>query len=616
MIKNSKKALSVLLSLIMIMSMFTGLELTSFAKNDILNYLTYEINDGEVTITDCDSSISGDVIIPDTIEGYPVTTIGEFAFSGCGLSCVTIPDSITSIGESAFYECAIETIGLPDSINKISNGMFMYCENLEQIVIPEGITTIGSDAFAWCSNLKDVKIPESVTSINDSAFYFCYNLESILLPSSLTQIKPWVFYGCDSLTHVDIPNGVTSIGEMAFSCENLSSISIPPSVTYIDDRAFSHSDNLSVIYGTTGSTAETFANKYGIVFYTEEYPYEPPTTESPTDDEPVYLISNAAEIQNISIGDEFIFTISAKNMSDFRTADFEIEYDSEYLEFNSGEKSDAAQYDAGFGGRIREGLLTWSILYETPANGDASFFDISFTAKKSGETTITISAVSWDGSSEPTDVTEIILINENAGSSEDPTTQEPTTEEPTTVEPTTEEPTTEEPTTEEPTTKEPVTDAPTTEPTTQAPETTTQKPVSDKLEVSGDTVRVDNSSKVSTVKVKSTADDILKSVKNEKVEIVDKDGKTVSGDALVGTGAKIQVINKDGNIVNEYTVIVPTDIDGNGKTTAADARLALRASAKIDTIDGIYAIAADSNNDSKITAMDARTILRKAAGLE
>ena len=58
------------------------------------------------------------------------------------------------------------------------------------------------------------------------------------------------------------------------------------------------------------------------------------------------------------------------------------------------------------------------------------------------------------------------------------------------------------------------------------------------------------------------------------------------------------------------------DVDGDGYTTSADARLALRASAKIDTIDGIYAIAADSNNDSKITAMDARTILRKAAGLE
>lgn len=33
----------------MIMSMFTGLELTSFAEDDILNFLTYEINDNKIT---------------------------------------------------------------------------------------------------------------------------------------------------------------------------------------------------------------------------------------------------------------------------------------------------------------------------------------------------------------------------------------------------------------------------------------------------------------------------------------------------------------------------------------------------------------------------------------
>ena len=223
---------------------------------------------------------------------------------------------------------------------------------------------------------------------------------------------------------------------------------------------------------------------------------------------------------------------------------------------------------------------------------------------------------------------------------EEPTTEEPTTEEPTTEEPTTEEPTTEEPTTEEPTTKEPETEVPTTEPTTKEPETEpttkdpvtqapttekptekpteapTQKPVSDKLEVKDDTVKVDNTSKVSTVKTKSSANDILKSVKNEKVSIVDKDGKAVSGDALVGTGAKIQIKDNSGKVISTYTVCIPTDVDGNGKTTAADARLALRGSAKLDKVEGVYATASDMNTDGKITAADARMILRISAGLE
>ena len=167
-------------------------------------------------------------------------------------------------------------------------------------------------------------------------------------------------------------------------------------------------------------------------------------------------------------------------------------------------------------------------------------------------------------------------------------------------------------TTEKPS-ERPSTDGPATDGPTEKP---TEKPVSDKLEVSGDTVKVDNTSKVSTVKTKSSAADIIKSVKNEKVSIVDKHGKAVASDALVGTGAKIQIIDNSGKVINTYTVCVPTDVDGNGKTTAADARLALRGSAKLEKVEGVYATASDMNDDGKITAADARKILRISAGLE
>ena len=41
-----------------------------------LSALTYATNDGEVTITDCDEAAPGELVIPDTIEGNPVTSIG------------------------------------------------------------------------------------------------------------------------------------------------------------------------------------------------------------------------------------------------------------------------------------------------------------------------------------------------------------------------------------------------------------------------------------------------------------------------------------------------------------------------------------------------------------
>jgi N-acetyl-anhydromuramyl-L-alanine amidase AmpD len=58
------------------------------------------------------------------------------------------------------------------------------------------------------------------------------------------------------------------------------------------------------------------------------------------------------------------------------------------------------------------------------------------------------------------------------------------------------------------------------------------------------------------------------------------------------------------------------DVDGDGKVTAADARLVLRAAVGLEILTGDALKAADLNKDGKITAADARLILRKAVGLE
>lgn len=66
----------------------------------------------------------------------------------------------------------------------------------------------------------------------------------------------------------------------------------------------------------------------------------------------------------------------------------------------------------------------------------------------------------------------------------------------------------------------------------------------------------------------------------------------------------------------KFVDFIPGDVDGDGEVLAKDARLALRASAKLETLDAEQTKAADVNEDGKILAGDARQILRFSARLQ
>ena len=111
-----KKITAIFVSVLMTVALipFSAVQANAESKE----YLPYYINNEEAIISECDKSISGDLIIPSKLGGYPVTAIGLRAFSGCNnLTSVTMPDSITSIGLSAFKDCS-NLIGIPAALLK------------------------------------------------------------------------------------------------------------------------------------------------------------------------------------------------------------------------------------------------------------------------------------------------------------------------------------------------------------------------------------------------------------------------------------------------------------------------------------------------------------------
>ena len=235
---------------------------------------------------------SGDIVIPASFTynngSYSVTSIGEFAFSGCGLlTSVEIPNSVTSIGRNAFDYCYnLTSVTIPNSVTSIGNFAFVSCTRLEKVivediaawcnisfandlanpltnahhlysdanteitdlVIPNSVTSIGNYVFCGCSGLTSVKIPNSVTSIGNSAFYQCSGLTSVEIPNNVTSIGDIAFCECSGLYSVEIPNNVTSIGKKAFrSCSGLTSVEIPASVTSIGEEAFRDCSSLTEV---------------------------------------------------------------------------------------------------------------------------------------------------------------------------------------------------------------------------------------------------------------------------------------------------------------------------------------------------------------------------------
>jgi hypothetical protein len=169
------------------------------------SWFTYNILDKKVTITgfsDERDTSKTDLVIPETIEGFPVTVIGGSAFELCNLTSVDMPNSVTKIDHAAFCYCRhLGAVSLSNSVTSIGSNAF-NSSSIELIDFPSSMKEINFFAFNNCSKLTLVNIPDSVTYIGQGAFEKCTNLASVNISASVTIIRLQAFLNCSSLTSV------------------------------------------------------------------------------------------------------------------------------------------------------------------------------------------------------------------------------------------------------------------------------------------------------------------------------------------------------------------------------------------------------------------------------
>ena len=258
------------------------MSLAAAAEIDSSGQWKYVVEDGGAVVTGYIVKPSGDLLIPDELDGYVVAGIGNRVFSWDSITSVTIPDSVTHIGDSAFSYCKdLISVTIPDSVTRIGDDAFTGCSALASVTIPASVTSVGMNPFADTAltsiNVSpgnpiyaDVEgvlfakqqnmlvsypsaregaytIPEGVLFISDFAFYRCNGLTNVTIPDSVMSIGDNAFSGCSGLTSVMIPDSVTSIGNMAFSgCSGLTGVTIPDSVTSIGVNPFYNSALVSI----------------------------------------------------------------------------------------------------------------------------------------------------------------------------------------------------------------------------------------------------------------------------------------------------------------------------------------------------------------------------------
>ena len=234
---------------------------------------TYCLKDGEITITEVSDEASGAITIPASINGYPVTTLGDRAFASDTdgrITSLTIPEGITSIGEAAFVNCfGLSSVTFEGSIPAINGTAF---SNVTVIVYyPYGNASYSTDTMldygghlTWEAVGGPVIIASGTCGadlvwtldengaliISGTGAMYDYTGEdtpwwnhrttvrTIDIQQGVSSVGALAFYACVYVDSVSLPEGLISIGYAAFCGCEVPSITIPASVSSIDSMAF------------------------------------------------------------------------------------------------------------------------------------------------------------------------------------------------------------------------------------------------------------------------------------------------------------------------------------------------------------------------------------------
>lgn len=170
------------------------------------------------------------VVIPDRIEGLPVTKIREQAFYAGEMAEVLVPEGIEEIEAEAFALCeSLRRVELPASLKELGRAVFKGCEILGQIVFPNGngrfavedgvLYKRDEQALVLCPpglETEVFSVPMGTKVVASGAFFTNRLLRFVQLPITLEKIEAEAFLFTSSLPAISLPPGLKEIEPNSF----------------------------------------------------------------------------------------------------------------------------------------------------------------------------------------------------------------------------------------------------------------------------------------------------------------------------------------------------------------------------------------------------------------
>ncbi len=152
-----------------------------------------------------------------------------------GYSVLRVPGSVTRIGSSRL-------------------GYGLWGSRLKSVRWGKNLKVLGQYAFTENNKLETITINGNVHTVGEGAFKGCKKLKKAVLGKNVKRVGIWAFSGCDNLKSVYIYNKNCKIEANESMCE----YGLEPDLIV--------SGKKTAIYGWKGSTAEKYAQKYGLTF--------------------------------------------------------------------------------------------------------------------------------------------------------------------------------------------------------------------------------------------------------------------------------------------------------------------------------------------------------------